>query len=32
MENQHPAFSLIWKDVGPPEGFSYFMYDLKYEE
>ncbi|KAJ9104978.1 hypothetical protein QFC20_004417 [Naganishia adeliensis] len=28
----HDHFDLSYKDIGPPEGFSYFLYDLKYQE
>ncbi|KAJ9114000.1 hypothetical protein QFC22_005818 [Naganishia vaughanmartiniae] len=26
----HPGFELSHKDIGPPEGFSYFLYDLNW--
>ncbi|WWC67866.1 uncharacterized protein I206_101783 [Kwoniella pini CBS 10737] len=29
MENR-PGFKLSWKEIGPPEGFAYFMYILEY--
>lgn len=27
----HEGFALTYKDIGPPEGFSYFLYDLQYQ-
>ena len=27
----HEGFELTYQDIGPPEGFSYFLYDLKYQ-